>query len=71
MVAGIGDDTNFAFQLGTGLILSMTENVELDFGYRYYDLGKTQIALDSGASGGFVAALDSHELMVSLRLFLR
>lgn len=71
VVVGQSSSTNFAYQVGTGLILPVGKNVEFDMGYRFLDAGKTTAALDGGASGNYTADLLSHQLMFSVRLKLR
>ncbi len=70
-VFGQGSSTNFAYQLGSGLILPVGENVEFDLGYRFLDGGTATVALDGGASGNYTADLLSHQVMLSVRLKLR
>jgi len=57
---------NFAWNLGGGVAWGLNENLALDFGYRYMDLGKT----DSVVNGGGVhnVSLTAHELGIGLRI---
>lgn len=71
-VFGQGSNVNFAYQLGTGLILPVGENVELDLGYRFLDAGQASVALyDPTPVGNYTADLTSHQIMFSVRLKLR
>lgn len=65
--------TNFAWGLGAGAGVKLSEKVTLDLGYRYVDLGEFQsgTALISGATGNLQerveGAYKTHELMMGVR----
>ncbi|MES0882473.1 outer membrane protein [Roseibium sp. SCP14] len=68
-----GTKTNFAFQVGAGAGIEMSEHLTLDLGYRYVDLGEFQsgknlpsvpsVKLNDPIKGD----LTSHEIMIGLR----
>ncbi|MDR2338510.1 MAG: outer membrane beta-barrel protein [Deltaproteobacteria bacterium] len=55
-------ETNFAFDAGVGLGVAVTDNVTLDVGYRYNNLGSLNI--DDELSK---AKIDSHEFLAGVR----
>ena len=57
---------NFAWDLGAGVAWSISENLALDLGYRYMDLGKT----DNIVAGNSVSnvSLTAHEFSLGLRI---
>ena len=57
---------NFAWNLGGGLAWSLNENLALDIGYRYMDLGKVETV--TGAGGPYNLSLTAHELSLGLRI---
>lgn len=66
VVQGSGSKTRFAWQLELGADYPLGQNLGLNFGVRYVDLGKTRIRLDEG-DGHFSADLRSTELFVGVR----
>ncbi|MDR2724602.1 MAG: outer membrane beta-barrel protein [Candidatus Adiutrix sp.] len=56
---------NLAWNLGGGVAWGLNENMALDFGYRYMDLGKTQ-KINAGQT--YNVSLTAHEFSVGLRL---
>lgn len=72
VVTGNRTQTNFAYQFGTGLILPVGANAELDLGYRFLDLGDTTIPLSTAfPAGDYTADMVSHQIMFCVRLFVR
>lgn len=67
VVNGAASKNNFAWQLEVGSDYNINESMVLNFGYRYADLGKTTVLLDSGTSGDFTADMTSNELFIGLR----
>ncbi len=65
--SGSSDDrsTNFAWQVGAGVAYSFNDNIAVDAGYRYLDLGYTETK-SSGNSVGIRPY--NHEVMVGLRI---
>lgn len=65
--------TNFAWQVGGGFGVDLSENSTLEIGYRYVDLGKFQSGTQilSGASGQLQRRLkgdiSAHEVTIGLR----
>ena len=57
--------TNFAWQVGAGVAYSINENMAIDAGYRYLDLGYTETKT-SGTSVGIRPY--NHEVMLGLRI---
>ncbi len=70
--SGQKSDTDFAYQLGTGLILAATEDIEIDFGYRFLDAGQVNVPLVFGVfpAGNYTADLVTHQIMLSVRVYL-
>lgn len=60
-----GRTTNFAWQVGAGVAYSINENMAIDAGYRYLDLGYTQVK-SHGQSVGIRPY--NHEVMLGLRI---
>lgn len=48
----------------------MGDNVELDLGYRFLDLGNTSVPLIAGLAGNYEAYLVSHQIMFCVRLYV-
>lgn len=72
VVTGSRTKTNFAYQFGTGLILPVGDNTELDLGYRFLDLGDTTVPLVvQGSAGDYTADLVSHQIMFCVRMYVR
>ncbi|GAA0783922.1 outer membrane protein [Roseibium denhamense] len=64
--------TNFAWHVGAGLGIGLTENLTLDTSYRYSDLGDFKSGKNAKNFAGaleepFKGDLSTHELMVGLR----
>ncbi len=57
--------TNFAWQVGAGVAYSFNENMAIDAGYRYLDLGYTETK-SAGTSVGIRPY--NHEVMLGLRI---
>lgn len=72
VVAGSSSDQDFAWQFGTGVILNVSDSTEIDFGYRFVDLGELETNIDFlGIPGGkFKADRESHNLALTLRYYL-
>lgn len=73
-VRGSGNETQFAYTFGAGVYYQLTRRVTVDVGWRYFDLGDSTVNLFTTV-GGFGAGtyqmdLDSHELLVNLRIDL-
>jgi len=71
VVEGRGATTDLAFQVGVGLSYRLREKLTIDFGYRYVDMGKADIAL-TGIGGGVPAGnytldVTSHDFVVAFR----
>lgn len=45
------DDNNFAWQIGAGVAVELTDNVSVDAGYRYVDYGDLSATGDDGYGG--------------------
>jgi opacity protein-like surface antigen len=58
------DRTNFAWNLGAGLAFEFSENIALDFNYRYVDAGKGRVDTDFGRSQSDIFL---HEFLLGLR----
>lgn len=73
-----GSNTEFAWQLMTGLSVELTRTWTLELGYRYVDLGRIEFdpgnQIQSGVFGGTTPGmngnLSAHELMASVRFGL-
>jgi len=67
-----GSDTvvNFAWQVGAGFAYEFTEYVSLNLGYRYVDLGETELGLSVGPTdfGDFTLDVSAHEFATALRV---
>ena len=61
---GKADDTTFAWQIGAGVGIDVTDNLTVDIGYRFTDLGRPQ---GPGASPFYVDDFYSHEFRIGLR----
>lgn len=70
---GAGSTADFAWQLGVGVIYQVNDRVELDFGYRYTDLGNGNIALSeigtNNDDGNYKLSLTSSDLLLQLRIY--
>lgn len=60
------DDTNFAWQLGAGVAYAVNDNVSVDFGYRYTDMGDISKTY-SDEPATYKMDVDSHELLLGAR----
>jgi opacity protein-like surface antigen len=64
-------ETNFTWQLETGLHYAFTNNLGVRIGYRYVDMGKFDVPLThmgSGAdAGNLTGKLTAHEVMAAFR----
>ncbi len=77
-VSGRASDEAFAWQVGTGLLMNISDNCELDLGYRYVDLGtiETDLYVNPGIGGAGNPAgsleldRESHNIALTLRLYL-
>jgi opacity protein-like surface antigen len=65
-------DRDFAWQFGTGLLVNISDNAEIDFGYRYVDLGELESDLTFAGlpAGTFNVDRVSHNVGVTLRYYL-
>ncbi len=74
IVAGSSSDQDFAWQFGTGVLVNVNDNTEIDFGYRYVDLGELETAQTSIVggfpAGKFKADRESHNIALTLRYYL-
>jgi opacity protein-like surface antigen len=72
VVNGGSSDQDFAWQFGTGLIFNVSDSTEIDFGYRFVDLGELETPIFFGAvpGGKFKADRESHNLALTLRYYL-
>lgn len=63
------NDWSFAWNLGAGASFAIDDQVALDVGYRYYDMGDAEPGMinASGYRGSPKVDLTSHELSVGLR----
>lgn len=74
MVKGSSSETNFAWQgmLGAAYVLDKANS--LNFGYRYFDAGNTDISLNNiggrGSAGNFEADLTYHDIFVGWKHLL-
>lgn len=59
------DDTNFAWQVGAGVAYALNDNVSLDLGYRYTDMG--DISKQYSTTNDYKIDVDSHELLLGAR----
>ena len=70
--SGSGSVSEFAWQAGAGVIYRVNDRIELDFGYRYSDLGTADIGLNEiigGAdAGNYTLAVTTHDLLLQLRI---
>jgi opacity protein-like surface antigen len=65
-VTSKGSRWNFAWDLGGGVAWGLNENMALDLGYRYMDLGKSHdVTKDNRA---YNVSLTSHEISLGLRI---
>ncbi len=74
IVAGRASDEDFAWQAGTGMLVNISDNCELDFGYRFVDFGtvETDLNLIGGGApaGNFTLDRESHNIALTLRYYL-
>jgi len=72
VVAGSGTTADFAWQLGAGVVYEINDRIELDFGYRYVNLGNGNIQLSEigtgSDAGNYRMALTSNDLLLQLRI---
>ena len=61
------DRTNFAWNIGAGLAWEFTENIALDFNYRFVDAGEGRVSTDIGRSKSDILL---HEFLLGLRFTL-
>jgi hypothetical protein len=69
--SGSDDSSNFAWQVGAGLGLRLSERIKMTVGYRYFDPGESKITLTgSGLQPGSELELDNevHEARVGIRV---
>ena len=57
-------DASFAWQVGAGLGIDVTDNLTLDIGYRFSDLGRPQ---SDGGAPFYIDDYYTHEFRVGLR----
>ena len=57
---------NLAWNLGGGVAWGLNENMALDLGYRYMDLGKTDSVIHNGTP--YSVSLTAHEFSLGLRI---
>ncbi|MCP4511602.1 MAG: outer membrane beta-barrel protein, partial [Fuerstiella sp.] len=73
-VTGFSRNTEFSYKLGAGIGLKMTRDVVLDFGWRFVDLGQTNVNLSTIAggapAGNYELDLHSNEFVVAVRIDL-
>jgi opacity protein-like surface antigen len=62
------DQWNFAWNIGAGVAYTITQNLDIDFNYRYVDVGEGEVKV-----GGFRSDSDIylHEFLLGLRLTFR
>ena len=70
VVNGTVDNISFAWQAEAGLQLAPTPNFALRIGYRYLNLGKSELdLLEMGfPAGNFTGDLTAHEIILGLRI---
>jgi len=70
VVNGTVDNISFAWQAEAGLRFALTGNFALRIGYRYLNLGKSELNLrDMGLpAGNFTGDLMAHEIILGLRI---
>ncbi len=61
------NDTVFAYQVGTGVGISLSRSIMLDIGYRYFTTG--EIELEATADRKIETDYETHNLVAGLRLF--
>ena len=65
--------TKFAWQVGGGVVYRLTERIDLDLGYRYFQLGtgSTHVPLTTtpAAAGTYRSSLSSNETLLTLRIY--
>lgn len=61
-----GHSNNFAWQLGAGAAVNVAENTDVDFSYRFSDLGRLN-STKSSDNSTLKGKLRAHEFMVGLR----
>lgn len=59
------EDTNFAWQLGAGVAYAVNDNISVDFGYRYTDMGDLETNIYPTES--VKIDVDSHEFLLGAR----
>lgn len=72
VVLGSSSDQDFAWQFGTGVLVNVNDNTEVDFGYRYVDLGEleTDLTFLGAPAGKFKADRESHNIALTVRYYL-
>ena len=60
------DDTTFAWQVGGGVSVNLTDWLALDTSYRYLDLGQPDLNFFNG-NGDYELDLTSHEVVLGVR----
>lgn len=68
-ITGKGSTKDFTYQVGTGLIFPVQDNMEFDLGYRFVDAGSVTAKLTGG--GSYTTTMNSHLIMLSLRWCFR
>lgn len=65
------NDTTFAYQLGAGISVPISDSIKASLDYRYFAANGAKLKLEPGFHGGNVNAdFDSHSIMVGLRFNL-
>ncbi len=65
------NDTVFAWQLGAGVSMPITDNIKAFLDYRYFAADSAALKLEPGFHGGDITAnFDSHTVLVGLRFNL-
>jgi opacity protein-like surface antigen len=72
VVAGRGDTADFNWQLGFGVIYEINDRVELDFGYRYVNMGNGNVQLSEigtgNDDGNYRLAPTASDLLLQVRI---
>ncbi len=65
------NDTTFAWQVGAGISVPITDGIKASLDYRYFSAHAAKLKLEPGFQGGNVNAdFDSHDIMIGLRFNL-
>jgi opacity protein-like surface antigen len=59
--------TNFAYALMAGVAVDLVENLKLDVGYRYLNLGSATTGTDAGGIGASTKEITAHQIRAGLR----